>query len=101
MTNQLTKEIYEKEQDLECPVCFEVCTKPIFMCDHSRQICNQCQPKMKVCPQCREPYTKHKNPVKEMTSEQLQLIYRNMEELLEYGRWDNTWYGPNIIRNII
>ena len=82
---QLTKEIEEKERDLECPVCFEVCTKPIFMCDHSHQICKHCRPKMKVCPQCREPYKKYKkrNPAKEMTSDQLQMLYKNMEELLE------------------
>ena len=84
-THQLATEIEEKERDLECPVCFEVCTKPIFMCDLSHQICKQCRPKMKVCPQCREPYKKYKkrNPCKEMTSAQLQLLYKNMEELLK------------------
>ena len=84
-TQELATEIEEKERDLECPVCFELCTKPIFMCHLSHQICKQCQPKMKVCPQCREPYKKHKkrHKVKEMTSEQLQLLYKNMEQLLE------------------
>eukprot|EP00092_Neocalanus_flemingeri_P018467 GFUD01019986.1.p1 GENE.GFUD01019986.1~~GFUD01019986.1.p1 ORF type:complete len:105 (+),score=37.09 GFUD01019986.1:164-478(+) len=84
-THKLAKEIEEKERDLECPVCFEVCTKPIFMCDLSHQICKQCRPKMKVCPQCREQYKKYKkrNTVQEMTSDQLQTLYKEMEELLD------------------
>ena len=84
-TQQLAKKIEEKERDLECPVCFEVCTRPIFRCHLSHQICSQCRPKIKVCPQCREPYKKHKlrHTVKETTSDQLELLYKNMRELLE------------------
>ena len=83
--DQLAKEIEEKERDLECPVCFELCNKPIFMCDLSHQICKECKPKMKFCPQCREPYKNHKmrHKVKEMTSDKLQILYKNMKELLE------------------
>eukprot|EP00092_Neocalanus_flemingeri_P032984 GFUD01035868.1.p1 GENE.GFUD01035868.1~~GFUD01035868.1.p1 ORF type:complete len:380 (+),score=110.30 GFUD01035868.1:38-1177(+) len=84
-TNQLAIEIEEKERDLECPVCFEVCTKPIFMCDISHQICKQCRPKMKVCPQCREQYKKYKkrNTVQEMKRDQLQVLYKDVREVLE------------------
>eukprot|EP00092_Neocalanus_flemingeri_P072994 GFUD01089959.1.p2 GENE.GFUD01089959.1~~GFUD01089959.1.p2 ORF type:complete len:116 (+),score=33.95 GFUD01089959.1:158-505(+) len=84
-THQLAKEIEEEERDVECPVCFELCSKPIFMCDLSHQICKQCRPKMKVCPQCREPYKKHKirHKAKEMKSDQLQLLYKDMEQLLK------------------
>ena len=84
-TQQLAKEIEEKERDLECPVCFDVCTRPVYMCHLSHQICSQCRPKMKVCPQCREAYKKHKlrHKEKETTSDQLELLYKNMRELLE------------------
>ena len=55
----LTKEIEDNERDMECPVCFELCNTPILMCPLSHEICNQCQPKVKSCPQCREPYKNH------------------------------------------
>ena len=44
ITNSLSKEIEEKERDLECPVCFELCVSPIYMCDLSHQICQHCRP---------------------------------------------------------
>ena len=84
-TNKLMKEIEEKERDLECPICFELCTKPIYMCDFSHQICKSCRPKMTLCPQCREPYKKHKirNKEKEQTSNNLKQLYRKMKVHLE------------------
>jgi hypothetical protein len=83
--NQLVKEIEEKERDLECPVCFEICVAPIYMCDLSHQICKQCRPKMNNCPQCREPYKKHKmrHKVKEASRDKLQKLYKTMQEHLE------------------
>ena len=82
---QITKEIEEKERDLECPVCFDICARPIFMCHLSHQICKQCRPKVKVCPQCRQPFRKQmqRHKVKEKTSNQLKILYKNMRELLE------------------
>merc|ERR1712130_624836 len=38
----LAKEIEAMERDLECPVCFDVCSIPIFMCSNSHQICKKC-----------------------------------------------------------
>ena len=84
-TNRLAKEIEENERDLECSVCFELCVAPIYMCHLSHTICKQCRPKMKYCPQCREPYKKHKmrHKAKEATSDQLQILYKTMQEHLE------------------
>ena len=47
----LTQEIEDNEMDLECPMRFELCTTPVFMCPLSHEICNQCRPKMIACPQ--------------------------------------------------
>ena len=82
--NTLTKYIEETERDLECPVCFDLCAAPIYMCSRSHQICHECRPKMKVCPQCREPYKKHKirNKKKEDIDVQLQKMYKTMQEHL-------------------
>ena len=38
--------IEEKEQELECPVCFEVASVPILACDSFHVICFSCRPKV-------------------------------------------------------
>ena len=35
-----------KEKELECPVCLEVASAPIFMCDDLHLICSSCRPKV-------------------------------------------------------
>ena len=54
----LTKQIQEKETELECPVCFETVSSPIFMCSEMHLICSSCYPRLKKCPECREKYKK-------------------------------------------
>ena len=83
--NTLSKEIEEKERDLECPVCFELCLAPIYMCGLSHHICQACRPKMRACPQCREPYKRHKirDKKKEDISGQLQKMYKTLQQQLE------------------
>ena len=56
--DSLSKRIQEKEAELECPVCFEICQSPIYSCgreDHL--ICSSCYRRLSKCPQCRERYT--------------------------------------------
>ena len=38
--------IEAKEKELECPVCFEVASVPIFCCDDQHIICSDCRPKV-------------------------------------------------------
>merc|ERR1719195_906547 len=54
--DNINNKIETKERDLECPICMEVCTAPIFCCDEQHIICSSCRPKVSVCPECREPY---------------------------------------------
>ena len=72
------------ERDLEFPVCFELGAAPIYMSSRPHQICQECRPMMKVCPQCREPYKKHKirNKKKEDIDVQLHKMYKTMQEHL-------------------
>ena len=42
----ITKKIEAKEKDLECPVCFEVASSPIFKCLEDHLICSVCRPKV-------------------------------------------------------
>merc|ERR1719237_590914 len=54
----IDNKIKAKEKELECPVCFEVASAPIFMCSDLHLICSDCKPKVSICPECREPYPK-------------------------------------------
>ena len=54
----LSKKIQEKEEELACPVCYEIAQSPIYSCgreDHL--ICSSCYRRLSKCPQCRERYT--------------------------------------------
>merc|ERR1719319_1881023 len=39
----ITSKIEAKEKELECPVCFEVASSPIYMCDELHLICSECR----------------------------------------------------------
>jgi len=56
MVEFLINSISKKEKDLECPVCFEISTVPIFCCAESHLICSTCRPKLSMCPECRMEY---------------------------------------------
>ena len=53
----ITRQIKSKEEELECPVCFEVASSPIFMCSEDHLVCSVCRPLVSQCPECREVYT--------------------------------------------
>ena len=47
-------QISEMEEELECPVCFEVSySAPIFKCPEDHLMCRSCRPRLSVCPLCR------------------------------------------------
>ena len=41
--------IEAEKKELECPVCFEVASIPIFCCDEQHLICCECRPKVIFC----------------------------------------------------
>jgi len=57
----LNATILEKEALLECPVCFQTATPPIYKCSKEHLICCQCFPRMKnnKCPTCRTEFSKN------------------------------------------
>ena len=38
--------IESREKELECPVCLEVASPPLFCCEDQHLICSQCRPKV-------------------------------------------------------
>ena len=44
--DNINNKIEAKERDLECPICMEVCTAPIFCCDEQHIICSSCRPQV-------------------------------------------------------
>ena len=42
----ISKKIEAKVKDLECPVCLEVASSPIFKCSEDHLICSVCRPKV-------------------------------------------------------
>lgn len=75
--------IKEKENDLECPVCFETADVPIFMCSEMHLICSSCKPKIKECPECRVPYTgaPKRHRYAEKTAEELKKLRKEYETM--------------------
>ena len=72
----LSESIAQKESLLECPVCFNIASPPIFKCPSEHLICSRCLPSMKgKCPTCR---TSIKGPEKKF-----RLAEENFDELLK------------------
>eukprot|EP00092_Neocalanus_flemingeri_P026640 GFUD01028875.1.p1 GENE.GFUD01028875.1~~GFUD01028875.1.p1 ORF type:complete len:813 (-),score=199.48 GFUD01028875.1:264-2702(-) len=75
--------IKEKENDLECPVCFETADVPIFMCSEMHLICSSCYPKIRECPECRVPYigAAKRHRYAEKTAEELRKLRKEYENM--------------------
>ena len=43
---EIDRQIEAKEKELECPICFDVASPPIFRCDELHIICSDCRPKV-------------------------------------------------------
>ena len=52
----ISDQIQEKEKELECPVCLDSASPPIFSCTRQHLVCQGYRPRLKWCPECREPY---------------------------------------------
>merc|ERR1712130_1069730 len=81
----INKKIEAKESDLECPVCLEVSSAPIFSCDEQHIICSDCRPKVSICPECREPYPEkpRRHRYAEKAAKELEALILERAELLD------------------
>eukprot|EP01127_Copromyxa_protea_P005854 TRINITY_DN15698_c0_g1_i1.p1 TRINITY_DN15698_c0_g1~~TRINITY_DN15698_c0_g1_i1.p1 ORF type:complete len:243 (-),score=3.86 TRINITY_DN15698_c0_g1_i1:63-791(-) len=44
------------EEQLSCPICFNLAAPPIFQCTNGHIICHGCYPSLQHCPVCRVEY---------------------------------------------
>ena len=88
------------EKKLECPVCFELASAPMFCCPEQHLICSECLPKVKRfliknlglrvllqvrdCPLCRIPYPAKpiRNRLMEETAQELEIMRQMRATLL-------------------
>ena len=84
MVNFIRKQIKEREASLECPVCFETASAPIFACPEMHLICSSCCPKLKECPECREKYQNppRRHRFREETAAELEKLKNELQQLL-------------------
>jgi len=50
---QVEKRIATKTAELECPVCLNTCSPPIYTCPNQHLFCSTCRPQLTTCPECR------------------------------------------------
>nr|CAD7394071.1 unnamed protein product [Timema cristinae] len=62
---------------LECPVCMEYMVPPIVLCESGHNICDQCRPKLPICPACRMPFLEARNIALETLAQGLRYPCRN------------------------
>jgi len=58
MRTFLQEAIVDKESNLECPVCYQVASPPIYKCYGEHLICSSCLPRVKNCPTCRSGFSR-------------------------------------------
>ncbi|CAA7055667.1 unnamed protein product [Microthlaspi erraticum] len=65
---------------LDCPICNEALTIPIFQCDNGHLVCSSCCPKLRnKCPSCALPVGNIRNRAMETVVESIFVSCRNSE----------------------
>ncbi|KAF5300116.1 hypothetical protein FQR65_LT19401 [Abscondita terminalis] len=67
--------------EIECPVCNEYMTPPIFICPMGHSICSSCRPKIRICPSCRSEIQDTRN----FTLEKLTTVFEYPWQTSEIG----------------
>ena len=77
------------KETLECPICYEFFTPPVFICSNGHSICSLCKDQAKNCPICRGSYASgSRNTVIECMLEQLSIVckYEGCGQSLSLGQ---------------
>ena len=54
MIGQKRLDMEKANEEMECIICLETPTIPIFMCDHNHILCKNCRPKVEKCVVCNQ-----------------------------------------------
>ena len=83
----LRKQLKEKESSLECPVCLETASVPIFACPEMHLICSSCCPKLQECPECRAKYQDppKRHRFREETAAEIEKLKTELHQLLNFN----------------
>eukprot|EP01006_Ploeotia_vitrea_P047342 TRINITY_DN67115_c7_g4_i1.p1 TRINITY_DN67115_c7_g4~~TRINITY_DN67115_c7_g4_i1.p1 ORF type:complete len:330 (+),score=-17.92 TRINITY_DN67115_c7_g4_i1:44-1033(+) len=66
--NSAKREREDNEKLIECPVCMETMSPPIYQCHAGHLLCQTCYPKLPTCPTCRATLNQS-NPIRSRVSE--------------------------------
>ena len=75
--------IARKEASLECTICLEEASAPIFGCSEFHVLCGSCRGKVAACPTCRQEFGREgarRNRFAEERAEELGELRRELEE---------------------
>jgi len=83
----LDQQIAKKKEGLECPVCYNLVSPPIYSCPKYHLICHDCKPKLYRCGECRKPYKDNmSHRFAESAWEELRDLEKTREEHLKKMR---------------
>ena len=77
----IEQQISSNESSLECPVCLEVASSPIFMCQEQHLLCGACRPRLQACPECRIHYTGYRRHSYKFLSSSLWSYFSSLSSL--------------------
>ena len=85
----LDKSISAKEALLECPVCYQTASPPIYKCSMEHLICNTCLPRMRDrCPTCRAEFSRSEMVFR--LAEEMWTELQNLKEMRNEKSDDST-----------
>ena len=79
----------ELEEELECVVCLETGSSPLYCCQEQHLVCSTCRPGVRrtgKCPSCRAPYPGgdlFRHRFAERTAERLGALRQDLDNLRE------------------
>ena len=86
LLSSVNAKIEKEEAGLECPVCLETASVPIYTCSKQHLICSDCRSNVETCPECRDPYAgRERHRFAEKNREKLEELYEEKKTIeLQY-----------------
>jgi len=81
----LDRRIAKKETELQCPICYEISTPPIFTCPDSHLVCAHCKLRISRCSECNIPFEEppKRHRYAEKIAEEIKELRKEREAMIE------------------